>query len=284
DVEDRRAIVKASGVAGLADRIDVPGLCSDEELRDLYRAAAVVVVPSLLEGFGLPALEARACGTRVLAPDLPWARDLLDAGVELVSGWDPTYCDEGGVGLAGPLTHRSSVTTPKTIREVSPKRLGDEFPLLVMAEHEDSFDLPSVFECDHLEKLRFLGERRRGVIAVPRICVIEGGEHWNSAGKVKLASKIGTVTIGVRNHCEPGSENVVERRVRSGRPTPCRILDMNRIVRVEPHESVVTESLAVLAGEREPGIITFGYSDDEAFAVGLTCGGTIRLYVEEFDW
>ena len=89
DVEDRRAIVKASGVAGLADRIDVPGLCSDEELRDLYRAAAVVVVPSLLEGFGLPALEARACGTRVLAPDLPWARDLLDAGVELVSGWDP---------------------------------------------------------------------------------------------------------------------------------------------------------------------------------------------------
>ena len=48
--------------------------------------------------------------------------------------------------------------------------------------------------------------------------------------------------------------------------------------------AVVTESLAVLAGEREPGIITFGYSDDEAFAVGLTCGGTIRLYVEEFDW
>jgi len=48
--------------------------------------------------------------------------------------------------------------------------------------------------------------------------------------------------------------------------------------------AVVTESLAVLAGDREPGVITFGYSDDEAFAVGLTCGGTIRLFVEEFDW
>jgi xanthine dehydrogenase accessory factor len=48
--------------------------------------------------------------------------------------------------------------------------------------------------------------------------------------------------------------------------------------------AVVTEALAVLQGDREPGVITFGYSDDEAFAVGLTCGGTIRLYVEELDW
>ena len=48
--------------------------------------------------------------------------------------------------------------------------------------------------------------------------------------------------------------------------------------------AVVTEALAVLAGERRPGIVTFGYSDDEAFAVGLTCGGTIRLFLEELDW
>ncbi len=48
--------------------------------------------------------------------------------------------------------------------------------------------------------------------------------------------------------------------------------------------AVVTEALAVLNGERDPGIVTFGYSDDEAFAVGLTCGGTIHLFVEALDW
>jgi xanthine dehydrogenase accessory factor len=48
--------------------------------------------------------------------------------------------------------------------------------------------------------------------------------------------------------------------------------------------AVVTEALAVLAGEKRPGVVSFGYSDDEAFAVGLTCGGTIHLFVEPLDW
>ena len=40
---------------------------NDEQLADLYRAAAVVCVPSLYEGFGLPILEAMACGAPVVA-------------------------------------------------------------------------------------------------------------------------------------------------------------------------------------------------------------------------
>jgi xanthine dehydrogenase accessory factor len=48
--------------------------------------------------------------------------------------------------------------------------------------------------------------------------------------------------------------------------------------------AVLTEALSILDGERGPGVVTFGYSDDEAFAVGLTCGGTLHLYIEELAW
>lgn len=47
--------------------------------------------------------------------------------------------------------------------------------------------------------------------------------------------------------------------------------------------AVVTEALDVLA-TGTPRIVTFGYSDDDAFAVGLTCGGTVHLYLEPLDW
>jgi xanthine dehydrogenase accessory factor len=47
--------------------------------------------------------------------------------------------------------------------------------------------------------------------------------------------------------------------------------------------AVVTEALSVLE-KNDRRVVTFGYSDDEAFAVGLTCGGTIHLFIEPLDW
>jgi xanthine dehydrogenase accessory factor len=48
--------------------------------------------------------------------------------------------------------------------------------------------------------------------------------------------------------------------------------------------AVVAQALEVLAQGGPGRMVSFGYSDDEAFAVGLTCGGTIHLFLEPLDW
>ena len=47
--------------------------------------------------------------------------------------------------------------------------------------------------------------------------------------------------------------------------------------------AVVSEALQIMES-KDRRIVTFGYSDDEAFAVGLTCCGTIHLFLEPLDW
>jgi glycosyltransferase involved in cell wall biosynthesis len=63
DVEGVRSLSREHGVE---DRVKAVGSLSDRELRDLYAASSAVVIPSLREGFGLPAVEALAVGTPVI--------------------------------------------------------------------------------------------------------------------------------------------------------------------------------------------------------------------------
>ncbi|MBW2291728.1 MAG: glycosyltransferase family 4 protein [Deltaproteobacteria bacterium] len=60
-------VFKWARAAGVADRLSVTGRLPVDELIEHYRRAALVAVPSRYEGFGLPAVEAMACGTPVVA-------------------------------------------------------------------------------------------------------------------------------------------------------------------------------------------------------------------------
>ncbi len=55
---------------GLQNRVCFPGYVADEDLPALYTLAELFVFPSLYEGFGLPPLEAMACGTPVVASNV----------------------------------------------------------------------------------------------------------------------------------------------------------------------------------------------------------------------
>jgi len=69
----------AAAAAGLALTI-IDDHRDDAALARAYGRARWLLAPSLLEGFDLPVVEALACGTPVLASDIPAHRDLHDAG------------------------------------------------------------------------------------------------------------------------------------------------------------------------------------------------------------
>lgn len=65
----REALAASAAALGVGARVRAIGFVSDAELPVLYAGAAAYLFPSLYEGYGLPILEAMACGTPVLTSD-----------------------------------------------------------------------------------------------------------------------------------------------------------------------------------------------------------------------
>ena len=100
---------------------------------------------------------------------------------------------------------------------------------------------------DDIDRWRVAGKK----VAVARVVKIEGSGP-RDPGAAMAVSEDGEVAGSVSGGCVEGA--------------------------------VVSEALGIIADGGPGRMVSFGYSDDEAFAVGLTCGGTIRLFIEPLDW
>ena len=78
----------AIDAAGTSARVLWPGFVSDDDLRHLHSASVALALPSMNEGFGLPAVEAAACGSAVVATTASPLPQLLAGGGMFVAPGD----------------------------------------------------------------------------------------------------------------------------------------------------------------------------------------------------
>lgn len=84
-MDDFAALIKEKG---LEDRICLTGYLGDGDLCGLYSACTAFIYPSLYEGFGLPPLEAMACGAPVITSRIPSLMETVGSAARLVEPKD----------------------------------------------------------------------------------------------------------------------------------------------------------------------------------------------------
>jgi glycosyltransferase involved in cell wall biosynthesis len=116
------------GSLGISERVRFEGKVPRAELELAYRDAAIVVLPSLFEGFGLPAIEALAAGTPVVATR---------------AGALPEVLGQAGLGRQVPL--RDPEALADAIRDVLERWEQEQHAVVAARDHiERSFGWPEV--------------------------------------------------------------------------------------------------------------------------------------------
>ena len=99
----RRQLAAAGARLGIGERCRLLGFVPHDDLPWLLRGARGMVMPSLAEGFGLPILDAFACGTPVLTSDLSSMPEVAGDAAEYCNPRDPESIAAGMARLLDPV-------------------------------------------------------------------------------------------------------------------------------------------------------------------------------------
>lgn len=137
------AILGAAREAGIEDRVRFLGYVPDDDLPALLSGALAFALPSLYEGFGLPALEAMACGTPALVSNVsslpevvgdaglqvdPHSEDAISAALLRLCGDSALRADLARRGLERAATFRWERTAQATLRSLEAAAHSDKPP------------------------------------------------------------------------------------------------------------------------------------------------------------
>jgi glycosyltransferase involved in cell wall biosynthesis len=117
DRDLKLVLVGASGRAFAGKAVDLPGfanvihraIADDDELVDLYRGAELLCYPSFYEGFGLPPLEAMACGCPAVVSDIPPHREACGDAAMFVDPQDTAAISAAMKSVIEDLAARQSL-------------------------------------------------------------------------------------------------------------------------------------------------------------------------------
>ncbi|NDK91671.1 glycosyltransferase family 4 protein [Gordonia desulfuricans] len=111
------------GDLGALNNVVFAGRVTDQELASLYSEVDLVAFPSLAEGFGLPAVEALACGARLAVSDIPVFRWICGDHAQY---FDPYDEESIAATISMDLVRGSSVPDAERMRD-SPRHILAEF-------------------------------------------------------------------------------------------------------------------------------------------------------------
>ncbi len=134
------AVIAEAARADLAGRVVLPGYVAEEDLPALYTHALAFVYPSLYEGFGLPVVEAMACGAPVLTSRTSSLGEIAENAAWLVDPEDEAALADGLHALATDAGLRRDLGTRGLARAatLSWERTGRETAAVYREVHEET--------------------------------------------------------------------------------------------------------------------------------------------------